>query len=249
MYEHDTVKPFEQSESSKKDQVANMFNQIAGRYDLVNRLLTGGLDVGWRKKAIAELASVKPIRILDVGTGTADVAILTHKELAPAAVHITGIDISEGMLELGRKKLAAQKLEQVISLHTGDSEAINFAEGTFDAITVAFGVRNFADLEKGLLEMLRVLRPGGKVVILEFCRPANPVFRWMCDVYTRYIASGAGKWLAKNEAAYNYLDASIRAFPEGKAFLHILNRLGYTNTYLKPLTLGICTIYCGSKPV
>ena len=222
-----------------------MFDRIAFRYDFLNRFLSGGIDVGWRKKAIRELNEINPQVILDVATGTADLAIMSAKYLAPEK--IVGIDISEGMLELGRKKIANLKLKDTIELEAGDSEAINFPDGSFDAVTVAFGVRNFANLEKGLEEMLRVLKPGGKLVVLEFSKPKQFFFKKIYSLYMKIAAAGAGRLVAKNKEAYEYLHESVNAFPEGRNFLDILNRTGYTNTYFKKLSLGICTIYCGRK--
>ncbi|MCU0395804.1 MAG: bifunctional demethylmenaquinone methyltransferase/2-methoxy-6-polyprenyl-1,4-benzoquinol methylase UbiE [Chitinophagaceae bacterium] len=247
MFEHDKIKPFEGAAGSKKEQVATMFDQIAHRYDFLNRFLSAGIDVSWRKKAIRELQALKPRYILDVATGTADVAILTSQILKPAPEKIAGIDISAGMLELGRKKLKEKKLDETITLYLGDSEAINFPDNTFDAITVAFGVRNFANLERGLQEMLRVLKPGGKAVILEFSKPTLPGVKGLYNLYTRLVAPQAGKVIARNEAAYRYLNDSIQAFPEGRRFVEILQGCGYTHCYKKTLSLGICTVYCGSK--
>lgn len=246
-FNHDTIVPFKDSEKNKKEQVAQMFDQIAHRYDFLNRFLSAGIDVGWRKKAIKQLQEINPAKILDVATGTADVALLTYKMLPVKPQKIVGIDISGGMLELGRKKIAEQKLDQVIELQTGDSEAINFPDNTFDAVTVAFGVRNFANLEKGLSEMLRIVRPGGKVVILEFSKPVLPGVKSLYNLYTRIIAPQAGKIIAKNEAAYKYLNDSIQAFPEGKMFLEIMQKTGFSKCYKTPLSFGICTIYCGYK--
>jgi demethylmenaquinone methyltransferase/2-methoxy-6-polyprenyl-1,4-benzoquinol methylase len=246
-HKHDTIVPFKESDNSKKEQVAQMFDQIAPRYDFVNRFLSAGIDIGWRKKAIRQLLELSPDTILDVATGTADVALLTYSLLPKKPVKITGIDISTGMLDLGRKKIAARGLEKVIELQTGDSEAINFASGSFDAVTVAFGVRNFAHLEKGLAEMLRVMKPGGKAVILEFSKPVLPGVKTMYNLYTRVVAPQAGRFIAKNQAAYQYLNDSIQAFPEGKAFLEIMQKTGFRNCYKKTLSLGVCTIYCGLK--
>ena len=246
-FNHDTIVPFKESTENKKEQVAQMFDQIAHRYDFLNRFLSAGIDIGWRKKAIKQLEEIKPSTLLDVATGTADVALLSYKMLEQKPVKITGIDISEGMLELGRKKIAAQGVQDVIELQTGDSEAINFNDNTFDAVTVAFGVRNFAHLEKGLSEMLRVLKPGGKAVILEFSKPVLPGVKSLYNLYTRIIAPQAGKYIAKNQAAYKYLNDSIQAFPEGKKFLEIMQQTGFRNCYKKPLSLGVCTIYCGFK--
>lgn len=162
-------------------------------------------------------------------------------------VKITGIDISEGMLDIGRKKIEKLGLQNKVELLAGDSEVINFADNSFDAITVAFGVRNFQNLEKGLTEMLRVLRPGGKLVVLEFSRPKQFVFKTVYNLYMKTIAPGFGKLIAKNKDAYEYLNESVQRFPEGADFIEILNKAGYRATYYKTLTLGICSIYCGSN--
>lgn len=222
-----------------------MFNQIAFRYDFLNRFLSGGIDIYWRKKAISELRTLKPKKVLDVATGTADVALMTMKYLTPEK--IIGIDISTGMLELGRKKIAKAMLNDRIELLEGDSETINFPNNTFDAVTVAFGVRNFEHLHKGISEMLRVLKPGGKLVVLEFSRPKSKGFKGLYKIYMNLVAPGIGKMVSKNRAAYQYLNDSVQAFPEGNDFLKILQETGFTNTYLKTLSLGICTIYCGTR--
>lgn len=245
MYAHDEVVPDKQSMLTKKSQVAEMFNAICGRYDFLNRFLSAGIDISWRKKAIRELKSVHPANILDVATGTGDVAILTYKILSPQK--ITGIDISDGMLELGRKKIAKLNLSDTIELLQGDSETINYADNTFNAITVAFGVRNFEHLEKGLSEMLRVLKPGGKIVILEFSKPKAYLFKGFYNLYMKIIAPGFGKMLAKNKQAYEYLNNSVQAFPDREAFTTIMQKVGFKQTYFKQLSLGICCIYCGSK--
>lgn len=224
-----------------------MFNQIAHRYDFLNRFLSGGIDISWRRKALAQFKGMEPKQMLDVATGTADVALMAMKYMHPAPKKITGIDISEGMLELGRQKIREKGLSDRITLLTGDSEAINFPDGSFDAITVAFGVRNYANLEKGLQEMLRVLKPGGKLVVLEFSKPKLPGVKTFYNLYTRLIAPQAGKWIAGNKKAYKYLNDSIEAFPEGTAFVEIMEKAGYTDCYKKMLSLGICTIYSGSK--
>lgn len=244
-YAHDTVVPFEESGLSKKEQVAEMFDKISGRYDLLNRMLSGGVDVQWRKKALRELRKIDPKKILDVATGTGDVAIMAARLLQPEK--ITGIDISEGMLEIGRKKIAEAGLQDMITLAGGDSEAIRFPDDHFDAVTVAFGVRNFQDLEKGLKEMRRVIRPGGKIVILEFSKPSGLITGPAYDLYMKTITPLMGKLFSGNRKAYSYLDKSIKKFPEGKNFLKILSDSGFNDTYCKKLTLGICTIYCGTK--
>jgi demethylmenaquinone methyltransferase / 2-methoxy-6-polyprenyl-1,4-benzoquinol methylase len=242
---HDQVVPFKGSELNKKGQVAEMFNAIASRYDFMNRFLSAGIDIRWRKKAIAELKEVHPKYILDVATGTADVAILTHQLLKPDK--IVGIDISEGMLAVGREKLQKLQLQNVIELQTGDSETIKFADCTFDAITVAFGVRNFQHLKQGLAEMLRVLKPGGKLVVLEFSRPKEKGFKFLYNIYMKLIAPGAGRWIARNKDAYKYLNDSVQVFPERQDFVDILNSVGFSDTSFKTLSLGICSIYCGRK--
>jgi demethylmenaquinone methyltransferase/2-methoxy-6-polyprenyl-1,4-benzoquinol methylase len=244
-FAHDTIVPYKNSESSKKQQVADMFDDIAVKYDFLNRFLSAGIDIGWRKKAIRQLQDLHPKKILDVATGTADVAIMASGILKPEK--IIGIDISDGMLEIGRQKIAKQELNGIIELLNGDSETINFGDATFDAVTVAFGVRNFQHLEKGLSEIKRVLKPGGKLVVLEFSQPKMPVVKSIYNLYMKVICPNVGKLFSKNRNAYKYLDASIKKFPEGKNFTQILDNLGYLNTYSKPLSLGICSIYCGTK--
>ena len=222
-----------------------MFDKIAFRYDFLNRFLSGGIDVFWRKQLIRQLEEVNPALVLDVATGTADVAIMIAKRLRSAKV--IGIDISEGMLDLGRKKIAKQQLNQQVELFLGDSEAINFPSGTFDAITAAFGVRNFEHLEKGLAEMYRALKTDGKIAILEFSKPRNKLFRSFYNIYMQFVATRLGQWLCNNREAYQYLHSSVKAFPESETFLHILQQVGFKDTSLKRLSLGICTIYCGRK--
>jgi demethylmenaquinone methyltransferase/2-methoxy-6-polyprenyl-1,4-benzoquinol methylase len=244
-FAHDTVVPDKTSANTKKEQVAGMFDDIAYRYDFLNRFLSGGLDIGWRKKALGYLVALKPGKILDVATGTADVAIMAVALLKPASV--TGIDISDGMLDIGRKKISKLGLEKTIKLLNGDSETINFEDNSFDAVTVAFGVRNFQHLEKGMAEILRVLRPGGKLVVLEFSKPKMPLVKSFYNLYMKVVTPNMGKLFSKNRNAYQYLDESIRKFPEGKDFIRILDNIGYINTQSKPLSLGICSIYCGEK--
>lgn len=240
-----TVVPFKESKLSKKEQIAQMFDHIAFRYDLMNHLLSLGIDRGWRKKAIRQLQELQPKQVLDVATGTGDVAILTYKMLKPEK--IVGIDISEGMLELGRKKIAQLGWTDRILLQNGDSETISFPDHTFDAITVAFGVRNFENLEKGLTEMYRVLKQGGRLVILEFSNPAKFPVKQIYQFYFRCITPLMGKWIARDHAAYTYLPASVQAFPQGEKMLQILRQTGYQQTTCKTLTFGICSIYCATK--
>jgi demethylmenaquinone methyltransferase/2-methoxy-6-polyprenyl-1,4-benzoquinol methylase len=244
-FAHDTVMPDRESGLGKKEQVAEMFDDIAGKYDFMNRFLSGGRDVRWRKKAIGELRSLQPRRVLDVATGTGDVALLLYRMLQPE--HITGIDISEGMLAVGRQKIAKAGLQQQIDLVQADSAGIPFEDATFDAITVAFGVRNFEHLEKGLAEMRRVLKPGGKLVVLEFSRPRNPVFKGLYLFYMNVVSPALGKLFASNRKAYAYLNKSMQAFPEREGFTAIMQSAGFRQTYHKALNMGICCIYGGSK--
>ncbi len=245
IYAHDKIVPDEKSNVTKKIQVAEMFDSIAGRYDFLNHFLSAGIDKGWRKKGIKELQNINPKIILDVATGTGDLAVTANSILHPEK--IVGIDISEGMLELGRKKIKALKLDNTIELVKGDSETINYRDSSFDAITVAFGVRNFENLEKGINEMFRVLKPGGKVSIIECTMPKNFLLKGFYNFYMFTVVPAFGKLFASNGKAYKYLNNSVQAFPDRKNFLNIMNKAGFKNTYYKSLTLGVCCIYCGSK--
>ncbi|HEU0226351.1 MAG TPA: bifunctional demethylmenaquinone methyltransferase/2-methoxy-6-polyprenyl-1,4-benzoquinol methylase UbiE [Arachidicoccus soli] len=244
-FAHDDIKPIQGSNLEKKEQVAEMFNDIAFKYDFLNRFLSAGIDVRWRKKAIDRIKDTQPARVLDVATGTADVALMTYKILKPA--QIIGIDISEGMLDIGRDKIQKAGLNNRISLQVGDSENLPFEDGSFDAITVAFGVRNFQNLEKGLSEMHRVLRPGGKLVVLEFSRPKQKIFKSIYHFYMNVVTPGIGKLFSKNKEAYQYLNESVQAFPERNDFVKLMNNATFKNTLYKPLTMGICCIYEGIK--
>jgi demethylmenaquinone methyltransferase/2-methoxy-6-polyprenyl-1,4-benzoquinol methylase len=245
MYPHDTVVPFKDSAESKKKQVETMFDKIAFRYDFLNRFLSAGIDVSWRKKAIKLLLPLHPKKILDVATGTGDFALTSYEILKPEK--ITGIDISEGMLELGREKIVKAGLANHIELLNGDSEAILFEDNSFDAVTVAFGVRNFENLEQGLSEIKRVMRPRGRLIVLECTEPSLPVIKQFYNVYMKFITPKIGKIIAKNNDAYQYLNDSVLQFPQKNSFIKILNEAGYRNTFYKTLTLGICTIYCAEK--
>jgi len=240
------VTPYNDADG-KKAQVERMFDKIAPKYDLLNRALSLGIDVSWRKHAIGYLKDEKPMEnVLDVATGTADVALLTSKILGPK--NIIGIDIANQMLEIGRIKIKNQGLENIIRLETGDSENLRFDTGIFDAVTVAFGVRNFENLEKGLAEMLRVLRPSGRVVILEFSRPRLFPFKQLYNSYFKYVLPLVGRLTSRDMRAYTYLFESVQAFPEGDDFLQILTKTGYQNPQCERLTLGICSIYTALKP-
>ncbi len=243
---HDHIIPYKESGKTKKEQVAEMFNRIAGRYDFMNRFLSARTDIGWRKKAIRLLKKDSPRHILDVATGTADMAIMAYKLLCPEKV--TGIDISEQMLEVGRKKIEKEGLVDKITLQSGDSETIKFAENTFDAVMAAFGVRNFENLENGLAEMLRVLKPGGQLVILEFSKPRRKAVRNLYNLYMGLVAPQVARWFRQNKEAYEYLCESSNAFPDRQSFVNILNKIGYSDTRFKSLSLGICCIYSGRKP-
>jgi demethylmenaquinone methyltransferase/2-methoxy-6-polyprenyl-1,4-benzoquinol methylase len=244
-FDHDSVVPNKESNQNKKQQVADMFNKIAFRYDFLNRFLSAGIDVSWRKKAIKQLKKLQPKKVLDVATGTGDVAVMTYNSLHPEK--IIGIDISEGMLEVGRKKIEKLDLQDKIELQKGDSEQIYFPDNEFDAITVAFGVRNFENLVQGLKEMNRVLKPGGKLVVLEFSKPKQAGFKNLYNLYMKIVAPGFVQMFSSDKKAYQYLNESVQAFPEGESFLNIMHEAGFTQTYLQKLSLGICTIYCGSK--
>jgi demethylmenaquinone methyltransferase/2-methoxy-6-polyprenyl-1,4-benzoquinol methylase len=232
------------STAGKKAEVEQMFDRIAHKYDLLNRVLSLGIDVGWRKKAIRYLRE-KPQHILDVATGTADVAILMARMLKPAS--IIGIDISSQMLDFGRIKIGEATLSDVISLETGDSEQLRFESDAFDAVTVAFGVRNFENLEKGLAEMYRVLRPDGRIVVLEFSKPHVFPFKQIYNAYFRYVLPLIGRLTSRDMRAYTYLFESVQAFPEGNDFLQVLTKTGYRNPTCERLTLGICSIYSATK--
>lgn len=244
MKEETVVTPYS-SEAGKKAEVEQMFDRIAPRYDLLNRVLSLGIDVWWRKRAIRHLKQIPDAEILDVATGTGDVAILMAKILGPKRV--IGIDISNQMLEIGNKKIAEQGLTGIIRLETGDCEQLQFKDASFDAVTVAFGVRNFENLEKGLAEMYRVLRPGGRAVILEFSKPQIFPFKQLYNAYFKYVLPLIGRLTSRDMRAYTYLFESVQAFPEGKQFTEILTKTGFQNPLCERLTLGICSIYTATK--
>lgn len=243
---HDHIIPFKDSSKSKKEQVAEMFDKIAGRYDVMNHFLSARTDIRWRKKAIRKLKKDNPQQILDIATGTADMALLAYKMLKPEK--IVGIDISDKMLEIGEKKIEKEQLGNNIQLQYGDSETINFAENSFDAVMVAFGVRNFENLDKGLTEMYRVLKPGGRLLILEFSKPRRRLVKRFYNWYMNIVAPQVAGWFKQNKEAYLYLCESADAFPDRQYFIDILNKAGYSDTQCKPLSLGICCIYTGRKP-
>ena len=238
------VLPYKDDHSGKKQQVAKMFDNISGNYDFLNHFLSMGIDRGWRKKAINILKPLQPKVLLDVATGTGDFAIQATS-LNPEK--IIGVDISEGMLEVGRKKIRKLNLSDLIELHSGDSENLRFEENKFDAVTVAFGVRNFENLEKGLAEILRVLKPGGMLVVLEFSKPRRFPFKQLYNFYFKAILPKIGRLISKDSSAYTYLPESVDAFPDGEAFETILKNVGFKNSTCKPLTFGISSIYTAKK--
>ena len=239
-----TVVPYKDQNSGKKEQVAKMFDNISHRYDFLNHFLSMGIDKAWRKKAVSLLESSRPALILDVATGTGDFAI---QALSLKPEKVFGIDISEGMLEVGRKKIKERNLGDKIELQKGDSENLPFGENKFDAVTVAFGVRNFENLEKGLKEIFRVLKPGGKLVVLEFSRPRAFPMKQAYNFYFKVILPRIGRFVSSDKSAYTYLPESVEAFPDGANFLRILESVGFKQTQCKALTFGISSIYSGTK--
>ena len=239
-----TVIPYKEKQTTKKEQVATMFNNISHKYDFLNHFLSLGIDILWRKKAVRMLAPHQPKKILDIATGTADFAIEALK-LNPE--EIIGIDISEGMLNVGKEKIKKKGVDNIISLELGDSENLRFEAAYFDAYTVAFGVRNFENLEKGLTEMLRVLKPKGTGIILEFSKPRKFPVKQLYNFYFNKILPGIGKMVSKDTAAYTYLPESVYAFPDGEDFLQLLTKIGYKDAKATTLLFGIATIYKASK--
>jgi demethylmenaquinone methyltransferase/2-methoxy-6-polyprenyl-1,4-benzoquinol methylase len=238
------VTPYKSSTLSKKEQVAKMFDTISGNYDNLNRVISFGIDIKWRKKVLDLVAAKNPQTILDIATGTGDLAILMAETTAKK---IIGLDISAGMLEVGTKKIAAKNLSNRIEMMLADSESMPFEDNTFDAITVAFGVRNFEHLEKGLGEILRVLKPGGIFVILETSNPTKTPYKQGYVFYTRYILPVIGKLFSKDTAAYGYLSESAAVFPFGEALNNILRKIGFIDVTAMPQTFGVATIYSASK--
>lgn len=238
------VVPYKNQSQGKKEQVAEMFNSISPKYDFLNHLLSGGIDIIWRKKAINLLKNKGIKSLLDIATGTGDFAIEALK-IQPEK--IIGVDISQGMLDFGIEKIKKLGLQDKIHLQIGDSEKLPFSDQSFDAITVSFGVRNYENLEKGLTDMLRVLKPGGYCLILEFSNPRKFPMKQLYAFYSKFILPLLGKIISKDPAAYTYLPESVQAFPDGQNFLDIFQQVGYKNTQWIPMTGGICSIYLGQK--
>ena len=234
------VKPYENEGSSKKEEVATMFNQIAHSYDFLNHFFSVGIDKLWRRKVIRILSKYHPKQILDVATGTGDLALALLK-LKPQKV--IGVDISEGMLNLGKEKVAKANESDRVELQVGDSENLNFKDNSFDAVTVAFGVRNYENLSQGLKEMHRVLKPDAPLVVLEFSKPENRFFRKIYFFYFQNVLPSIGKLVSKDARAYSYLPESVNAFPEREEFVNLLKKAGFKTVRCTPLTFGISSIY------
>ncbi len=245
MPDHDKVTPYEEVDGSKKSQVTKMFDNIAPYYDILNRVLTLGIDTLWRSKAIKMLSKGSPQSILDIATGTADLAIEAAQVIKPKTV--VGMDIAKEMLAIGDKKVAKKGLKDIIKLEHGDSEALRYDTESFDAVMAGFGVRNFENLEKGLSEMNRVLKTGGQCMILEFSRPKTFPLKQLFNIYFKYVLPVIGKLKSKDPKAYKYLYESVQAFPDYKEFADILRGVGFTEVTWKPLSFGICTIYMAKK--
>ena len=238
------VKPYSE-EGEKKNQVRKMFNAIAPAYDFLNHFLSLGIDKKWRKKAIQKLEGSGAKKILDVATGTGDLAITANKLME--VDHITGVDISDEMLAVGRKKLTKKNLDDKIVLLNGDSENLPFEDNEFDAAIVAFGVRNFQNLDKGLAEMQRVIKPGGKMVVLEFTKPRFFLFKFGFNLYFKYVLPTIGRLTSKDPKAYKYLYESVQAFPDYDQFVNHMEKAGLKNNEWESLSMGICAVYTGVK--
>ncbi len=240
------INPYDNSRS-KTEQVREMFDSIAPAYDFMNRAMTFGVDKCWRAKAVKMISRHAPMRILDVATGTGDLAVKLARKLHPQSV--TGIDLSEGMIEVGRKKIEAAGLSDTITLMAGDCLAMPFDDNTFDCVTVAYGVRNFEHLDAGYREMLRVLRPGGMICVIELSTPQSPIVLPFYKFYTRHIIPAVGRMVSKDVRAYSYLPESIAAVPQGDEMLQLISEAGFVDCRFSRLTFGTCTIYTAVKPL
>ena len=243
MYEQEKITPYHEGE--KASQVEHMFDNIAPTYDKLNHRLSWDIDKGWRRKAIKQLAPFSPKSLLDIATGTGDFAILSAQMLKPK--RLVGADISERMMEIGRQKVIVKGLDNIISFEKEDCTALSYSEGTFDAVTAAFGIRNFADLDKGLSEMCRVLKPGGHLSIVELTTPVTFPMRQLFHIYSHTILPIYGRLISKDTAAYSYLTKTIEAFPQGERMVDILCKAGFKEASFKRLTFGICTMYFATK--
>ena len=243
MYRQEKITPYHDGE--KASQVEQMFDSIAPTYDTLNHRLSWDIDKGWRKKAIRQLAVYKPETMLDIATGTGDFAILSAQMLRPQK--LIGADISEGMMEIGRQKVKQLGLQDVISFAKEDCLHLSYEDGTFDAVTAAFGIRNFADLDQGLREMCRVLKPGGHLSIVELTTPLRFPMKQLFKVYSHTILPVYGRIISKDASAYSYLTKTIEAFPQGERMMDILKKAGFRETAFQRLTFGICTLYTATK--
>ena len=244
MYEQEVIKPYNQ-EAEKANQVEQMFDNIAPTYDKLNHRLSWDIDKGWRRKAIRQLQPFAPKTLLDIATGTGDFAILAAKMLKPEK--LIGADISEGMMEIGRQKVKAEGLDSIVSFEKEDCLNLSYADGTFDAVTAAFGIRNFADLDKGLKEMQRVLKPGGHLSIVELTTPVSFPMKQLFRIYSHTVLPVYGRLISKDTSAYGYLTKTIEAFPQGERMVEILKKAGFAEAKFKRLTFGICTMYFATK--
>ena len=243
MYQQERIKPY--NDGAKAAQVEQMFDNIAPTYDTLNHRLSWDIDRRWRRKAIRELVPYAPQTVLDIATGTGDFAILSAQMLQPR--QLVGADISEGMMEIGRKKVKELGLDGVITFAKEDCEQLSFADDTFDAVTAAFGIRNFAHLDKGLREMCRVLRPGGHLSIVELTTPPRFPMKQLFWVYSHVVLPVYGRLVSKDRRAYTYLQRTIEAFPQGETMMTILQKAGFRETAFQRLTFGICTLYTATK--
>ena len=244
MYEQEKIKPYD-SKGDKGKQVEEMFDSIAPTYDQLNHRLSWNIDKGWRLTAIQTLAKHKPQTILDVATGTGDFAILAARMLRPQK--LLGADISEGMMNIGRQKVENEGLGDIISFKKEDCTCLSFNDNTFDAVTAAFGIRNFPNLDKGLYEMCRVLKPGGHLCVIELTQPARNPMKTLFNIYSHTVLPTWGRLISKDDKAYSYLTATIEAFPQGEKMMTILQRAGFSETTFQRLTFGICTLYIATK--
>lgn len=244
MYKQEEIKPYGK-EGEKGKLVEEMFDNIAPTYDTLNHRLSWDIDKGWRKKAIRQLLPFQPKTILDIATGTGDFAILSAKELRPQ--RMIGIDISEGMMKIGQKKVEAEGLQHIVSFKKDDCTHLSFDDNSFDAVTAAFGIRNFQNLDQGLSEMYRVLRPNGHLSIVELTTPVSFPMKQLFKLYSHTMLPIYGKLISKDTSAYSYLTKTIEAFPQGEVMLDILRKAGFKNASFKRLTFGICTMYFATK--
>ena len=232
----------------KHSQVRRMFNSIAPAYDNMNRMMTFGLDRGWRRKAVRTVADSHPARVLDIATGTGDLAIAMARATQADGTHITGIDLSEEMVDIGRNKVKAAALTERIDMTTGDALHLPYGDNTFDAVTVAYGVRNFEHIDRGYAEMMRVLRPGGMLCVLELTPPSSALVKPFYHMYTRWVIPLVGRLMSRDSRAYAYLPESIRAVPARQDMLRLMQGAGFTDTRYRSLTMGVCAIYTARKP-